>query len=444
MTKLNIPNKIFKFQPPPEYNPGETQGILRVGRELMAANRHSKISGPVAVPLNSGDIDVVKNFRWTKSSSDSVNVTENIPRLVLRELQVVNPAFFNNINTILDQLIGSDEGVVNQVKNVFDPNRTSLGDDLANYMTRDAEVTEDGQSVDYSGTLWNKLKTWAWSNIQNTGTLLAKGVNSAEKGLERFAGDWDAIKRATSGYTRQNMRQVLKSYENIYGVIPTNFIYRLPYLQDPLKQISSSWGTDDRSGMIEFTRNKILDFVKMTTPNVGIDFAKSFQYPDTGPSHEIGFYLDNTVYDGKDATENAIANNVNFVYLLLYQNLPNRINRTALTPPVIYQAAVPGVFSYPWSFLSNININFIGTRRRFMINIGGNNTDVVIPEGYEIQLALTSLTPETKNLMYDSIAPVVTSSETRTDTEDRDPGWMNKRANYPGPPSTNNTDNDEP
>ena len=38
-------------------------------------------------------------------------------------------------------------------------------------------------------------------------------------------------------------------------------------------------------------------------------------------------------------------------------------------------------------------------------------TEVIIPEGYEIQMTLTSLTPETKNLMFDSINNPVKSYE---------------------------------
>ena len=38
------------------------------------------------------------------------------------------------------------------------------------------------------------------------------------------------------------------------------------------------------------------------------------------------------------------------------------------------------------------------------------NADVIMPEGFEVQLTLTSLVPETKNLMYDSIDNPVTSA----------------------------------
>ena len=38
-------------------------------------------------------------------------------------------------------------------------------------------------------------------------------------------------------------------------------------------------------------------------------------------------------------------------------------------------------------------------------------TEVVVPEGYQVNLQLTSLTPETKNLMFDSINYPVKSYE---------------------------------
>jgi hypothetical protein len=43
------------------------------------------------------------------------------------------------------------------------------------------------------------------------------------------------------------------------------------------------------------------------------------------------------------------------------------------------------------------------------------NADVIMPEGFEVQLTLTSLVPETKNLMYDSIDNPVTSAVTSTE-----------------------------
>ena len=51
--------------------------------------------------------------------------------------------------------------------------------------------------------------------------------------------------------------------------------------------------------------------------------------------------------------------NFRLIYLLLYQNLPNRINKITYVPPVIYRALLPGVFSYRWSYISNLEIKMI-------------------------------------------------------------------------------------
>ena len=62
-------------------------------------------------------------------------------------------------------------------------------------------------------------------------------------------------------------------------------------------------------------------------------------------------------------------------------------------------------------------------------------TEAIIPEGYEIQMTLQSLTPETKNLMFDSINNPVRSheeSKPKQDTRDHsfnpygeEPDWEN-------------------
>ena len=51
------------------------------------------------------------------------------------------------------------------------------------------------------------------------------------------------------------------------------------------------------------------------------------------------------------------------------------------------------------------------TITNFITTEGNKDITTVIPEGYEIQMTINSLTPETQNLMYDSIDNVVTSGE---------------------------------
>ena len=234
------------------------------------------------------------------------------------------------------------------------------------------------------------------------------GLNSALEGVQGLSEAVTSGGDNAFGVTKFDMPSYLKSYENIYGVKKTNFIYRLPYLEDSFKTISNNWS---RQGSILATPIQFMAaLTAAVSPGVGIDFSKTFQYPDAGPSYNMTFYLDNTRFD--DVSE--WMKNYRFIFLLIYQNLPNRINKSALTPPVIYQSSLPGVFSYRWSFLSNINVNFVGVRRKmppFKVTRNTSSTEVIIPEGYEVQLTLTSLTPETKNLMFDSINNPVRSHE---------------------------------
>ena len=166
---------------------------------------------------------------------------------------------------------------------------------------------------------------------------------------------------------------------------------------------------------------------------MGVDLAKSFNYPDAGPSHDVNFFLDNTVIDDVSHA----AKNYRFIYLLLYQNLPNRINHSAITPPVIYQSSLPGVFSYRWSYLSKLTVNFIGARRPMKVQVTDEITaDVIMPEGFEVQLTITSLIPESKNLMYDSIDNPVSSEVEWVSPDDVAASVFGDEANDPGTAAT--------
>jgi hypothetical protein len=375
------------------------QGIQHASKSQRFSGNMAKIAEPY--PGNKATLDIVKKFRWTKSSKDSVTVS-NTPTITLREMEVINPAFFNNLALLLDQL-SNPEGsgvldVISQFPGIIGDNnphlkaRADAGMDI-NPRVQDGWLTSP----------WENIKQWmvdfAGENIQ---WLADEGI----PGVAALTGDMDAIKLHLIGADLASFPAYLRSYERIYGINYTNFTYKLPYLEDSYKQINNSWGGESPGGRIGKYSDTLTKFTSIASPSVGVDFAKTFDYPQAGPSYDINFFLDNTLYDNESY---AVAH-FTFIYLLLYQNLPNRVNRTSLTPPVIYQAYLEGVFSYRWSFLSKINVNFIGVRRPFYTNIGGEMTKAIIPEGYEVQLTLTSLTPETKNLFYDSLHGAVNVS----------------------------------
>ena len=376
-------NMLFKFAPPTCTDmTGNAGGVTQAIGSAVDSQRISNSAADMAVPIGKiGDINIAKNFRWTKSAHDSEAV-KNVPVVTLRELLVTVPAFFSNLQILFDQLVGpgnSKDGILQATEQVVN--------ELV------GPVPQGETSI---------FKTF---------------TKQATEGFTYLKDGFQDIKKGITGQDSFNFPMYLKSYENVYGVKATNFLYRLPYLEDNYKTINNGWSKDTGffNDLVTSGVEAMAGLTKAFAPGVGVDFAKSFEYPDTGPSYKINFYLDNTTMDG--TTD--LAKNFRFIYLLIYQNLANRINRTAITPPVIYQASLPGVFSYRWSMLSDIAVNFVGVRRPFNIKIGGSKTDseVIIPEGYEVQLTLTSLTPETKNLMFDSINKPVKSYIQESDSE---------------------------
>ena len=387
---------LFKFIEPTCPNvggaPSASSGIEEVVKTVYNTGHFSPTAARIPAPLGkTGDINIARDFRWTKTKSNT-QARKNVPVLTLREMQVVVPAFYSNLQLL------------------FDTVSNEQGTGVANAANSLAGLVDSDSFMGYGGA----FKSF---------------VDNVDKGMAAIGNKVSDLKTHFTGAQQFNFPAYLKDYEKIYGVKQTNFIYRLPYLDNQVKTIETSWGeTDDALSNVTTKPLKALEGVaRAYSSGVGIDFAKTFAYPDSGPSHNINFYLDNTrIDDQSDALLN-----YRFIYLLLYQNLPNRINRTSLTPPVIYQSSVPGVFSYRWSYLSNIQISFIGVRRpvNMVVGEGESVSEVIIPEGYNIQLTLTSLTPETKNLMYDSI-----NNPVKSYVSDAKPGQTTPQDPTAGPP----------
>lgn len=379
--------------------PDMTKAVHQIG-ETMKTMQESTTRGPDCLPLSEGhmtDINIVQDFPWTKTSIRSP-ILQHTPTITLEELTVSSPAFFNNIILITDQFIVSG-------KTGHDPHGTGkVLTQIADTLTEASMVDNpnyDPATDDGSAGRGPTIDSWA-----GVPKFLKKSTARALSGISFVRDMAVALKQVGYGVNPvSNAPPHLKNYEPMYGIRPTNFMYRLPYMADSIKEISNTWSTD--SSIVGGHLDLMKKITSLVSPGVGIDLSKTFDFPDSGPSYEINFYLDN------QGSSNDWKRNFRLIYLLLYQNLPNKLTRTALTPPVIYRANLPGVFSFYWSFLSNIAVKFMGNRRTAFLKVGAtdpNESEVVIPEGYEIKLTLTSLTPETRNLMYNALGGNVTSS----------------------------------
>ena len=370
--------KLFKFVREPQ-----------VGIDCSAPATPDKIVGAAQVPESKSDklvpeggpvIDIVKDFKWTKTKRGSVG-RENTPTLDLQEFYVTVPAFFSNLNV---------------AKQVVTTATAALG----SVMDSAVSIAGAGESV---------------------ANVVHKAADAVVDGADRIVSEARKAFGAQESATSFNGLKYLKAYEHLYGVKRSNFIYKLPYLEDKYKTVNNNWGEGEGklNQATQNTVNAISQAFSFAVPGVGIDYAKSFKYSDSGPRHTISFFLDNT--KDSDYTGPNYETNFRLIYLLLYQNMPNKLNRLALVPPVIYRAKVPGMFSYRYCYLQSINVDMIGVRRtktipNFITTENNKSIEVVIPEGYEISMTLVSLVPETQNLYFDAVNnPVFSTEESSAD-----------------------------
>ena len=157
-----------------------------------------------------------------------------------------------------------------------------------------------------------------------------------------------------------------------------------------------------------------LNMRKMTSPGRLVEQPKAFTFTGREKSYTVSFPLLNT----KSYTE--VIKNWQFLFLLAYQNTPNRINRDLIDPPCIYEAYIPGLWYSKYAALTNLSVNFVGARREMFVPIQfldhadnehaqtatGNwipknkKCLAVIPDAYQVTMTFTELFGETQNFKH--------------------------------------------
>ena len=232
---------------------------------------------------------------------------------------------------------------------------------------------------------------------------------------------------------------VYAPYSNLYPVRKTGFEYILPYLNtENMTEQAGSWrpamesnftsaisrvaeaglseipgiGTAGAAALTRITGGAFrnleaisnLDIaIAGSAPGVAQEKIKVFAPNDSGDSINLSFYLYNT------ETPEDIRNNWEFLFNLTYQNLPNRKSINRLDPPCVYEVVVPGYKRFPVAVIDTLKVTNLGTTRLVDINTGeiqspgaaaGNTNVKIIPEAYKIDIKITSLLINSRNLYY--------------------------------------------
>ena len=158
----------------------------------------------------------------------------------------------------------------------------------------------------------------------------------------------------------------------------------------------------------------------LVEPGLFIEKPKFYDFGQNRESISFSFPLLNT------QSIEQIQQNYQFLFLLLFQNSMYRKDRAAFIPPCLYEVLIPGTRYMKHAVISNLKVDFLGTRRMIKIRVpnvdDGNNarsieTSVIIPEVYNVKIELETLHEETGNYLFRGSGNNFADVETLTDLE---------------------------
>lgn len=318
-------------------------------------NGQNVVARKVPKPIKAaGIIDVYRTFDWTASPLNNANFN-SIAKTPFAKLNEYRMDDLSIINSMLyyAQAFGDQIGTV---ANTVAPN-----------------VIDDIQSL--TSTVRNKV-------LGATGT----NVQQQRKSQESI---WT------------------KPYEGLYSLQPTQFTYYLPYFEnDAFNRVESSYaemtapGLDAMKKAREFTSN----FSKLLAPGQYIESPKMFALSDANaPRIDIKFPLLNTL-----SFEGAVRN-YQLLWLLTFQNTPQRVTKSVVEMPRMYDVYIPGVTFMKFAYIESMRVDFIGVRRRVTIPMPSCEApgqpieiEVVMPDAYQVTMSLRSTIMNANNMMLEN------------------------------------------
>lgn len=197
----------------------------------------------------------------------------------------------------------------------------------------------------------------------------------------------------------------MKPYKDLYALKPTGFKYLLPYLDDQaLSNLRNSWDdlTYPLASSIESMQSFVTNVAKIAAPGQYIEKPKMFNPASSNvPSITFNFPLFNT-----QSYEQACAN-YQLLWLLIFQNTPQRVTKSLLEMPKMYSVNVPGVCYIQYGYVESLDIKFIGNRRHVDIAMPGNSIGLgasipaVMPDAYDVSITFRSLNISNSNMLLE-------------------------------------------
>lgn len=302
------------------------------------------------VPGGNSVIDVINDFVWTASPTQKTKL--KIPYLYATELRQEQ-----------NSLISSALYYLNSIAN--------------------ASITTD--------------------SVDQLTKILGGSVGGSIKGaLESFKSGINTL--ISSGVDQSILSTYLKSYFGMYLTKPTKFKYAFPFFSGKPYDIKNSWQDSSQispafgeyitAGMQDI--DKAAATLNIMQPGTYIEKPRYFNYPTEGESISFSLPLINTIQKGNKLP---YQQNYELIWILAYQNKPYRTSFSRILPPKLYTVSVPGMKYFPYAYISNMTVDFLGTRRQLEVNTPVGSVTTSIPEAYMLNITFTSMLADTGNLM---------------------------------------------
>ncbi len=322
--------------------------------------------------------DIIRGFDWTNSNISQI--ADEIPYVLLQEFKIA-------ANSQMASLITN----AMLIPDVLESSKSSLAKFGAALANKASDTMKDNA---FSNFMEGLKKT-----AGGISDKISKGIEKGNKAMENF---FSGLDNTTDAWADQTLASM---YKFLYIRKQTNRWYKFPYYSNTYYDISNKFSdtasdSDKNDTMANLMGEggatvlknigNYLNITGLTEPGSYVQRTQFYGFDMDGPKFDVKFYLYNTI------SEDAFVKNNIFLQTLIIQNTPHRHNRLLVDPPCIYECTIPGRGFYPYVYIQNVTVNYKGTQR-ILGSDGGKS--IIVPDAYEVNITLKSLTKEVNNFM---------------------------------------------
>jgi hypothetical protein len=431
---MNLSNQLYSFKEQDNRFGAPKATPVRGGSSTGGANNISNTATGFSL------YDIINDFQWTTSPAES---KVGVPEIYLKEKRLITNSFVAQAayyTYAIQESVTDATNFINNFKAKFPLAGglvdAALGAILANQFGG-RQISQVVGNVTEALPQTNPFASIIQSAFQVAGGAVGASIGGGGvlNNLSRLAGDaLDIAQTAGANLNVESLNsKYLLPYEGLYLTEDTEFYYRFPYFVNNLNDISNRfsntpnlnpaeiggpggafYGLSENLGSAALT---VAANANMNAPGIYIEKPKFYNFSEDGEALIFKFPLVNTGW----ATYTDVLRNWQLLYLLAYQNRPNRRSRDLIDPPVIYEVSIPGSRYYPYAYIETMKVAFVGSVRKMLIDVpygtGTIKIESIIPDAYDVTITLRALVRESQNFLYSMLYDkynIISTSSTRT------------------------------